>query len=60
MAVATYIGDLLPEAIFTSCAKFDAHTHYHCQAINNNRYFLGLLTVSMATIVIDPTQVQRS
>ena len=21
-----------------SCSKFDAHTHYHCQVINSNRY----------------------
>ena len=43
--------DLLPEAIFTgcyhgnhtnrvqSCAKFNAHAHYHCQVINNNKYY---------------------
>ena len=43
-------GDIiLPKAIFTgcyhgnctnwvqSCAKFDAHTHYHFQVINTNR-----------------------
>ena len=33
--------------------KFHAHTHYHCQVINNNRYYLRLLTVAMATIVVD-------
>ena len=42
-----------PEAIFTgslqcyhgnrtnwvqSCAKCDAHTHYHCQVIHSNKY----------------------
>ena len=57
---------LLPEAIFTcyhgnrtnrvrGCAKFDVHTHYHCQVIKNNRYYPVLLTVAMATIVVDST-----
>ena len=45
-------GDLLPEAILLfansyhgnhtnfvqNCTKFDAHTHYHCQVIDSNRY----------------------
>ena len=35
------------------CAKFDAHTQYHCQVINNNRYYLRSLPVAMATIVVD-------
>ena len=33
------------------CTKFDAHTHYHCQVINRNRYYPRLLIVAMATIV---------
>ena len=37
------------------CAKFDAHTHYHCQVINNNRNYPKLLTVARATIVVDST-----
>ena len=55
---------LLPEAIIIGCnrtttqahgcAKFDAHTHYHCQVINNNRYY-PVLTVAMATILVDST-----
>ena len=28
--------------------------------MNNNRYYLGLLTVAMATIVVDSTGVLRS
>ena len=43
-----------------SCAKFDAHAHYHYQVVNNNRYYLGLLTVAMATIVVGCTSVLRS
>ena len=57
-------GDLLPEAILLTCyhgnrtnrvqicTKFDAHTHSHCQVINNNRYYPQLLTVAMATVVV--------
>ena len=35
------------------CAAFDAHTHHHCQEIHNNKYYMGLLLVAMATIEID-------
>ena len=35
------------------CAKFDAHTHHHCQEIHNNKYYMGLLLVAMATIEVD-------
>ena len=35
------------------CAKFDAHTHHHCQEIHNNKYCMGLLLVAMATIEVD-------
>ena len=35
------------------CAKFDAHTYHHCQEIHNNKYFMGLLLVAMATIEVD-------
>ena len=35
------------------CAKFDTHTHHHCQEIHNNKYYMGLLLVSMATIEVD-------
>ena len=42
------------------CAKFYAHTHYHCQVINTNRYnpvinnkVLPEVTIAMATIVVD-------
>ena len=31
--------------------KFNVHTHYHCQVINSNSYYLAFLTVAMATIV---------
>ena len=31
------------------CAKFDAHTHHHCQDLHNNKYYMGLLLVAMAT-----------
>ena len=62
MQIQTKSG-LLPEIIFHGnrtnrvrcCAKFDAHTHYHCQVIKNNRYYLGLLIFAMATIVVDST-----
>ena len=34
-----------------SCAKFDAHTHCHCQVSNKSTMYLrGLLSVAMATI----------
>ena len=63
-------GDLLPEAILIvanivitnlvrSCEKFDAHTHYHCQVININRYYQGFLIVAMAIILVDSTEVVR-
>ena len=55
-----YTFDLLSEAIFyllrtknKICAKFDAHTYHHCQEIHNNKYFMGLLLVAMATIEVD-------
>ena len=32
--------------------QVDAHIHYHCQVINNNRYYPGLVTVVMATIEV--------
>ena len=35
------------------CAKFDAHKHHHCQEIHNNKYYMGLLFVAMATIEVD-------
>ena len=35
------------------CAKFDAHTHDHCQEILTNEYYMGLLLVAMATIEVD-------
>ena len=35
------------------CAKFDAITHHHCQEIHNNKYYMGLLLVAMATIEVD-------
>ena len=34
-------------------AKFDAHTHHHCQEIHNYKYYMGLLLVAMATIEVD-------
>ena len=34
-------------------AEFDAHTHHHCQEIHNNKYYMGLLLVAMATIEVD-------
>ena len=34
-------------------AKFDAHTHHHCQEIHNNKYYMGILLVAMATIEVD-------
>ena len=34
-------------------AKFDAHKHHHCQEIHNNKYYMGLLLVAMATIEVD-------
>ena len=37
-----------------SCAKFDAHTHHHCQEIHNNKYYRGLLLVAMGTIELSP------
>ena len=62
-------GDLLPEAIVKlpgnctngvrSCAKFDAHTHYHCQGINRNRHYLQLVTFAMAIIVLYYTYDQN-
>ena len=35
------------------CAKFDAHTHHPCQEIHNNKYYMGLILVAMATIEVD-------
>ena len=35
------------------CAKFNAHTHYYCQEILTNKYYMGLLLVAMATIEVD-------
>ena len=35
------------------CAKFDAYAHHPCQEIHNNKYYIGLLLVAMATIEID-------
>ena len=34
-------------------AKFDAHKHHHCQEMHNNKYYMGLLLVAMATIEVD-------
>ena len=34
-------------------AQFDAHTHHHFQEIHNNKYYMGLLLVAMATIEVD-------
>ena len=34
---------------------FDAHTHiniHHCQVINSKMYYMGLLTVAMATMEV--------
>ena len=33
--------------------QFGAHAGYHCRVINNNRYYVGLLAVAMATVVVD-------
>ena len=35
------------------CARFDAHKHHPCQEIHNNKYYMGLLLVAMATIEVD-------
>ena len=40
-------------------AKFDAHTHDHCQEIHNNKYYMGLLLVAMATIEVDSVRAPR-
>ena len=42
------------------CAKFDAHTYHHCQEIHNNKYYMGILLVAMATIEVDSVRVPRS
>ena len=34
-------------------AKFDAHKHHPCQETHNNKYYMGLLLVAMATIEVD-------
>ena len=58
------VANLCYHGNLTNCVqrrtKFDAHTHYHCQAINSNRYYLQLLTVAMATIAVYYTRVQGS
>ena len=52
--------DLLPETIFTGCqcnvtmaTILIKRKHYHCQVLNNSRYYLGLSTVAMTIIVIE-------
>ena len=40
------------------CAKFDVPTHHHCQEIHNNKYYMGLLLVAMATIEGDSVESQ--
>ena len=35
------------------CERFDAHKHHHCQETHNNKYYMGLLLVAMATIEVD-------
>ena len=40
------------------CAKFDAHTHHHCQEIHNNKYYMGILLVAMATIEVDSVSLK--
>ena len=57
VALLIYHGNLTKGNIY---AKFDAHTHDHCQEIHNNKYYMGLLLVVMATIEVDSVQVPRS
>ena len=40
-------------------AKFDTHTHHYCQEIHNNKYYMGLLFVAMATIEVDSVYSEK-